>query len=861
MNSIAPHTMKKILSHILLSFLVLAAFTNGLAQAPRESLSASRIQQQLNQLQVLGTVLYVAAHPDDENTRLIAYLTQGKGYETTYLALTRGDGGQNLIGDEKGPLLGVLRTQELLAARRIDGAHQLFSRAYDFGYSKTPEETLKKWGREKILADVVWAIRKVRPDVIITRFLAPEGDKPGQGGHGHHIASAILAKEAFQLAADPKAFPEQLRFVEPWQAKRVLWNGFSWGSSTEYDRPENLKINVGGFDPLIGKSYGTIASEARSQHKCQAFGTGIQRGENYEYLMHTLGEPAQNDLFEGINTTWERVEGGKKIGKLLEKAQKTFNPEAPQTIIPLLADTWRALDALPAAHWVNSKKAAIQELIAQCAGLWFEANSEAYFVAPGDETVTTLSAIKQSAYPVQVVRASVAGEELEAANGYALGFNSQPLSGKISQVMDNVAPSQPYWMRQPVGGGSYQVSRQEWIGLPETPAAMEASFTFAFGDEDPLELTYTTPVVHKYVDRAVGELYRPFVVAPRVAVNFGERSYLFGQHSAQRIPLLIKSFATHAKGEVAIRVPKGWQVEPASIDFDLTGAGQEMRAIITITPPDDQSIGVLEARVVEPDRPYTSFSQQAIAYDHIPTQMVFDPAEARLVRVAVAKEGNLVGYIMGSGDEVPAALQGIGYTVELLEDKDISLDNLKRFDAVIAGIRAYNTRERMPYHHEQLMKYVEQGGTYIVQYNTSYDLKVPQPGPYPMRISRDRVTVEEAPMRMLLPDHPIFHSPNEITAADFEGWIQERGLYFPTEWDPAYQALLESTDPGEKKPTQGALLAASYGKGHFIYTGLSFFRELPAGVPGAYRLIANMISLGKSGESNAKDEKSDSHSE
>ena len=828
-----------------LPFLLFIAFAlHAGAQAPRRTLGAGEIQQQIKHLQVLGTVLYVAAHPDDENTRLIAYLSQGRGYETTYLSLTRGDGGQNVIGDEKGPLLGVLRTQELLAARRIDGGQQLFSRAYDFGYSKTPEETLDLWGNEKILADVVWAIRKVRPDVIVTRFLGPEGDKPGLGGHGHHIASAMLTKEAFRLAADPQAFPDQLRFVDPWQAKRVLWNGFSWGRTDEYDFSQTLKLDVGGYDPLLGKSYGEIAAESRSQHKCQAFGTGMQRGSSLEYLVHTTGEQAQSDLFDGINTRWERVQGGKKIEKLLEKAYRAFNPESPETVIPLLAEAWRAMTTLPDQHWVRIKKQALAELIAQCAGLWFEANSETHFVAPGDTARTMLYAIKRSPYPVSVVRASIDGAAVAAAGGYALATNDQPLQAKHARLMENTAPSQPYWLRQPVGKGSFQVSMQEWIGLPENPPAMQAQFTFAFGGEDPLELSYETPVVHKYVDRAVGELYRPFVVAPRVAVNFDERAYLFGQHAAQRIPVLIKSFASAAKGRVEFRVPPGWQAEPASLDFDLSGAGQEMRAMLTITPPEGQSIGVLEARVHEAGRPQTAYRQQTIAYEHIPPQLVFDPSEARLVRVAVEKEGDLVAYIMGSGDEIPAALGGIGYRVQVLEDKDISLDKLKQFDAVIAGIRAYNTRERMPYHHDQLMAYVAQGGTYIVQYNTAYDLKVPQPGPYPIKISSNRVTVEDAPVRILKPEHPVFHSPNEITEADFEGWIQERGLYFPGEWDAQYEALLEAADPGEK-PSQGALLAARYGEGHFVYTGLSFFRELPAGVPGAYRLFANMISLGK----------------
>lgn len=844
-------------------FMMVAAFLftfSTQAQAPRKSLSSAEIQHQLKQLQVLGTVLYVAAHPDDENTRLIAYMAKGRGYHTTYLSMTRGDGGQNLIGDEKGPLLGVLRTQELLAARRIDGGHQLFSRAYDFGYSKTAEETLNIWERNKALADVVWAIRNVRPDVIITRFLAPEGDKPGLGGHGHHISSAILAKEAFVLAADPKAFPEQLRFVKPWQAKRVLWNGFSWRRSTE-EYPNTLKVEVGGYDALLGKNYGEIASLARSQHKCQAFGTSLQRGSNIEKLVHTMGDTATTDFFEGVNTSWERLDGGKKIAKLLAKVYDQYNPEDPSLSIPALANAYRAIGQLQDSHWRTRKQADIQELIAQCAGLWFEANSRNHFIAPGDTAHTKLSIIKRTAFPIQLTRASVGKESVSSASGLILGTNERPLELTHATKMGTVAPSQPYWMQLPVGKGIYQVNRQELIGLPQNPPTETAQFVFSFGTETPLELTFTTPVVHKYVDRAIGELYRPFVVAPRVAVNFGERSYLFAQNKAQRIPVLIKSFAAHAKGQVSFKLPKGWQVSPSLIEFDLEEIGKEMRTLITVTPPDEQSIGVIAARVQENDRPYTSFRQQTIDYDHIPPQMVFDPAEARIVRVKLEKKGELIGYIEGSGDEIPVALEGIGYQVDILDDAAITLDNLKQYDAIIAGIRAYNRRERMPYHHEELMKYVEQGGTYIIQYNTTSGLKMKQPGPYPLTISRDRVSVEEAAIKVLVPEHPVFNSPNVLTELDFENWIQERGLYFPNKWDERYTALMESHDPGET-PKQGALLWAPYGRGNFFYTGISFFRELPAGVPGAYRLFANMLSIGKeTPETPAVDSKTDQQGE
>ena len=816
------------------------------AQAPMPPQSAAELQLMLRKLRVLGSVLYVAAHPDDENTRMIAYLAQGKGYQTRYLSLTRGDGGQNLIGEEIGPALGLLRTQELLAARRIDGATQAFSRAYDFGYSKGPEETLAIWDEEAVLADVVRAIRTFRPDVIITRFATPE---KGGGGHGHHTASAMLAHQAFALAGDPTAFPEQLETLRPWQPRRLLWNNywvFRRYQPSEEEKAGIITVDIGEYDPLLGQSYGEIASQARSMHRCQAFGMARQRGSQEEYLELELGEPiVDGDLFSGVATSWERLPGGKKIGKLLDQAYVRFDPSQPAAILPLLMqahslmeDAARTAGDHPDAHWYPQKQAELRRLIAYCAGLWFEAHSEAALVAQGDSLSLTARLIKRSEVPVTLRSLGLGPVEMQPAR--VLANNGEVVEFPVRISTASLSITQPYWLSEPQEKGLFHVPDPTLIGLPENPAALLGTFTFEI---DGVPFTFETPVVHRYVDRAVGELYRPLVITPPVTAELGEKVYLFASSEAQEVNLRLRHFGTNSRAFVDFVVPEGWEVTPPRLSFDFEQAGEERPATVTVRPPATQSEGSLQVRITVGEKSWTQ-GFAAIGYDHIPTQVYFPPAEARLVRVDLEKRGERIAYLMGSGDEIPRSLAQIGYTVDLLEDDQVTAANLAQYDAVIAGIRAYNVRKRMPFLQEEILAYVAQGGTYIVQYNTTYDLSTNQPGPYPLTLSRDRITDEEAEMTFLRPEHPLLNSPNQITAADFTGWIQERGLYYPSEWDARYQALFSSHDPGED-PLEGALLVASHGEGHFIYTGLSFFRELPAGVPGAYRLFANMISIGQ----------------
>lgn len=808
------------------------------AQDPLPPKSAAEIQHALKKIQILGSVLYIAAHPDDENTRLIAYYAKGKGYRTAYLSLTRGDGGQNLLGNEKGFALGMLRTQELLAARRTDGGEQMFSRAYDFGYSKTPEETLEFWDEEKVLADVVWAIRKFRPDIIVTRF--PGMDKGG-GGHGHHTSSHLLAEQAFNLANDPTAYPEQLKHVKTWQPKRLFWNTYSWrGDPSEEQKAKYLDLDVGVYDPLLGKSYGEIAAEARSMHKCQAFGTLKWRGSLVQYLDFEHGEKAAENEMEGVDVSWNRVSGSSKVQDHLAKAYKDFNAEDPSAILPHLLSAYKEMQKLEGS-WVDIKMKELKDLIIYCSGLWFEVGSKKPFASKDSEAEFTISALKRGNFPITWVSVDFPTRDLSLTPNKELKTDArlESLTQKID--MTGMPVSQPYWLVEKQEEGIFQVNNQELIGLPENKPALVSSFVFDF---DGTEIAFDMPAVHRYADPGIGELFRPFVIVPKVTVNLAEKVYLFANQEPQSVKLLVKSQAGEQKVEITLEANEGWSFSPPISTLEFSKEGEEKMVEIMVTPPAKQNVSTLRV-VSNVGGESSSYSLQTISYPHIPTQLLFPRAEAKLVQVNIEKRGDKIAYIMGSGDEVPVSLEQIGYQVDILEDDKITVDNLRQYDAVIAGIRVYNTNKRMPFLEERILEYVKEGGTYLVQYNTrSRNGNGKGPGPYALTISRDRVSEEDAAVKMLKPNHPALNFPNKITQTDFEGWIQERGLYFPNEWAEEYEALLEMNDTGES-PKQGSLLVAKYGEGYMIYSGISWFRELPAGVPGAYRLLANLISLGK----------------
>ncbi|MHA6249386.1 PIG-L family deacetylase [Pontibacter sp. CAU 1760] len=840
--------LKFIQSRLPLFFGLMLWLPAAWAQAPAKP-HAAKVLQDLKKLNVLGSVLYVAAHPDDENTRLISYFANEKLYNTGYLAVTRGDGGQNLVGPEIREGLGIIRTQELLQARRTDGGRQFFTRANDFGYSKNPEETFTIWDKEQVLADMVYVVRKFRPDVMITRF-PPDA----RAGHGHHSGSAILAAEAFEAAADPKRFPEQLKEVTVWQPRRLLWNTGVWsfGSQAEFDKyvTELLKIEVGGYNPLLGKSYGELAAESRSMHKSQGFGSSGARGSAIEYLQFTKGDKASKELFEGINTSWGRIKGGDKVQKLIQKAIEQYNPAAPATIVPTLLAARKELDKLPESYWKRVKQEELQDVIQAAMGLYLEVTANSYAAAPGQPVSFRVEAINRSAIPVslQSVRYSFASKDTTLNKPLA---DNQSIDFEAKATLPATLPySQPYWLRKQGTLGMYAVESQQEVGMPENVPAVQVTFTLQVSGQ-PLQLT--VPVVYKRTDPVEGEIYRPFVVTPPVFVNVRESVFMFANQEPKQVQVLVKAGKEDLTGNVHLQLPKGWRAEPAQVPFALKAKEAEQLVSFKVYPPQQQQEATLQAVATINGESYTQ-GLQVIDYRHIPAQVVLPEATAKIVKLDLKKNGQNIGYVMGAGDEVPASLQQIGYNVTLLQESDMRQTRLQQFDAIILGVRAYNTVDRLKFYQPALLEYVRNGGNLIVQYNTNHSLVMPDIAPYSLQLSRERVAVEDAEVRLLKPNHPVLNTPNKITQKDFEGWVQERGLYFPSEWSQEYEAILSSNDPGEPA-REGGLLIAPYGKGNYIYTGYSWFRELPAGVPGAYRLFANLISLGKnsgSGSSTSK---------
>lgn len=820
-----------------LTFLFLLSALRLSAQVPSQS--SSEIFQNIKKLNVLGSVLYIAAHPDDENTLMLSYLSKDQLVRTGYLSLTRGDGGQNLIGAEQGYNIGVIRTQELLAARRIDGAQQFFSRAYDFGFSKTRDETLNFWDKDKVLGDVIWMIRKFQPDVIITRF-PPDP----RAGHGHHQTSAFLAEEGFKLAADPKAYPDQLDFVKPWQSKRLVWNtytpGFTNSKPTEEKAPF-VPVEIGGYNAVLGKSYTEIAAESRSQHKSQGFGSAPQRGARLDYLLHTAGMPARETLFDDINLTWKRVKGSEKVQALVTNVIKNFAVEKPSASIPDLLKINTELNKLDTANiYVKAKKDEVRELIAQCAGLWFESNPTDFSAVAGDSVDVNITLVKRSDYLVKLVSLRWLGQFINPIPTVAIPPNQLDVYKAKSKLPADLPVSQPYWLEKPIDKGVFQIEKQQNIGFPENRPQTETEFIFEI---DGQRFTFVKPWVYKSTDPAQGEIYRPFEIRPAVTTTITEPVFIFSSLEPKTVTIVVEAQRQRVKGSVKPEIPAGWKSVPESANFDLTGKYQQQYFSFIITPPANNQEVKLKA-IATVDGQMFDKSIKTIAYQHIPSQTIFPTSEAKLAKIDVKTTVKNIGYIAGAGDDVPVALRQMDCQVTMLNEAGLAKD-LAIYDAIVVGVRAYNTEGYLANYQSKLMDYVKNGGTMVVQYTIPGGQKVKQIGPYDIELGRDRVAEEDAEMRFLLPDHPLLNYPNKITQKDFEGWIQERGLYFAQTWDKTnYQALFSANDK-EETLKEGSVLYAQYGKGHYIYTGLSFFRELPAGVTGAYRLFANMISAGK----------------
>lgn len=802
----------------------------------------------IRKLNVLGSVLYVAAHPDDENTRLIAYFAKDRMVRTGYLSMTRGDGGQNLIGDEQGIELGLIRTQELLAARRVDGGEQFFTRAFDFGYSKSPEETFTKWDKEKILSDVVWVIRKFQPDVIITRF-----PTTGEGGHGHHTASAILANEAFAAAADPNRFPEQLKWVQPWQAKRILWNTFNFGGNNLTSN-DQFKFDVGGYNPLLGKSYGEIAAISRSNHKSQGFGAPASRGEALEYFRTTGGAAPTNDILEDVDITWKRVKGGDAIQKIVDSLSSSFDLLHPDKSVKGLVHLYNALTILPEGYWKSQKLKETQQLIEQCSGLFIDATTSDQYAVQTDSVQVNFAINNRLGVDAQLKRVSVDG--LDSSLNQALARNRNFNFSKFLRIPASKPVTQPYWLVNKMEVGYFNVTDQQKIGQADVDPSFVVNVTVNVEGQD---ITFTRAVKYKFTDPVKGEIYWPVVVMPPYTLKVDPELVFWKRDKNEDFTAGYQKTFTSYKTNNSVRtvrgIENGGSSSIGSSNLDSLTMGKEVRTMEGNAHVNPGSSGASAANAhihdefiefMDKTSKHQVYDVTSIKHDHIPAITYFKPSTVLVRDIQTVTYNKRIGYIIGAGDKVPEALEQMGYDVTLLTEKELSRNNLQQYDAIITGVRAYNTDDWMGKYYDKLMKYVNDGGNFIVQYNnTQFRSGQPKIGPYNFTIANRRITDENADVIFLKPDHPVLNFPNKITQDDFKGWNQERSIYHATNFDKNnFETIFSMHDPGEQSD-EGSLVIAKYGKGYFTYTGLVFFRELPAGVPGAYRLMANIIALNK----------------
>lgn len=823
---------------LLFIFSYLVVFST-FAQSPQKP-TASEIHQSIQKLNFLGSVLYVAAHPDDENTALISYFANDVKARTAYFSVTRGDGGQNLIGPELNELLGVIRTQELLQARRMDGGIQYFSRANDFGYSKNPTETFSFWEKEELMRDLVFRIRDFQPDIIINRF---DHRTPGTT-HGHHTASAILSVEAFDLAADDRVFTEQLAKLKPWQAKRQFFNDswFFYDSPAVFekvDQSEKFGMDIGTYYASLGLSNNEISALSRSAHSSQGFGTSGERGMRMEYLEPLRGGMPDKDMFEGIDTSWNRLEDGAPIEAILTEVENTYDFRNPTASIPGLLKAYTLIKNLKDTHWRVVKTKEIKDIIEACAGLYLEAIAASSTAVAGEQVEVMIEAINRSDFPIRLEAIRISDKKLNTnAN---LANNVAWIENITLAIPSDQNATNPYWLDESGTVGMYKVAEKDLIGLPESPAAFTVYFQL---NVDGTLIEIEKPLVYSYTDRAKGELYEPFVVVPKASVEIIDKVHVFSGTQPKTVRVKVKSFTDDLSATLHLDAPDNWEITPKSqeVYFPQKEATQYFEFIVN--PPSKQSEVMVTPQLTIAEEVFDKQVHE-LSYDHIPAQKVLLPGTSKFVQIDIKKKGDRIGYIQGAGDEVGDYLKQIGYTVEEIVPEEISLAKLEKYDAVVLGIRAFNVIEALQFKNEILFDYVKNGGNVVVQYNVNRGQLVTEAiAPYSLKISTGRVTDEHSKVTFLDKKHSVLHYPNKITQKDFEGWVQERGLYFPDKWDAAFTPILAMHDKDES-PLEGSVLVAKYGKGYYVYTGLSFFRELPAGVPGAYRLFANLLSIGK----------------
>ena len=829
-------------------FLVVAfALCSVTVLAQQKSSSAANVYQEIEKLAVFGKVLYIAAHPDDENTRLLAYLANERKLETAYLSLTRGDGGQNLVGDELGIDLGLIRTQELLAARKVDGAQQFFTTAFDFGFSKSPEEALEIWGHDKILADVVWIIRNFKPDVIITRF-----PTTGEGGHGHHTASAILAGEAFDAAADSTKFIDQLAFVKPWQAKRLLWNTFNFGGNNT-TREDQLKLDVGVYNPVLGKSYGEMASESRSQHKSQGFGVPAQRGTSLEYFSLIKGAAFVHDIMDGVDVSSKKVTSNlgytyPKVGNDFVKTAIPFDTKKYDEVVNKIIANFNvknpAINAEEAKILLEQKTyKQVGETILASNGVFMEATALQQVNAINDSMTVVFSIINRNGFEISNAKAVCLGIEFNL--GKIPSNATINVTGKLVPIAFNI--SNPYWLNNEQEKGRFVVNIKNDIGKPESPAIM-ANFvlTTAAGN-----ITVLRPVQYKFTDPVKGELYEPIEITYPAFINVSPSLFLVDNNA--KVKKYDFNYTLQANTDINGHVKFYLNVlGKRTLLKDTTlilakGSSITLNASVDVSkfPLNENTIFGVQVEIPN-YKDKISYSLNKISYDHIPDIFYHYYDHVNALKLDMKIDGKTAGYIAGAGDKVAETMTQMGYKVTMLNEENITSDYLKQFDVIVTGVRAYNIHKWLTDKYDVLMKYVNDGGVLLNQYNTNNSIGplVAKMSPYPFTISRNRVTDENAVVNFLLLNDRIMTYPNKIGKADFDNWIQERSTYEGFNVDSHYQQFFSMKDSGAEATT-GSLLVTDYGKGKYIYSSLVFFRELPAAVPGAYRLFANLLAKPK----------------
>lgn len=805
--------------------ILLLTFFTGIAGFSNKT--AAEIYVDLQKVHSLKRVLYIAAHPDDENTRALAWFSLSEKAETAYLSLTRGDGGQNLIGDEFNEDLGVLRTQELLAARSIDRANQFFSRAVDFGYSKSADESFEKWGKDEILSDVVLVIRQFKPDVIITRF---PPDK--RAGHGHHTASAMLAIEAFEKAADPNYLPNQVKALGTWKTTSIYWNTSIWWDKELDDKTKNdpsyMIQDIGGYNSLLGMSYNEIGTLARSQHKCQGFGAIVERGSRKEYFEHLGGEKLQSSFFEKNKLSWSQFVN-EQFEKDFNDLITNFNFTEPEKNVEALLHIRTKLAGLPTSplkEIQNEKVRQLDQIIFNCLGLYIEVVSDDYAFAQNDSMEFTYNFINRSSMDVSV-------NGLSNREILMMLPQNEVVSKKLTHINGEMH-STPYWLYMPFTN-LFKVVDPTNLGRAENIPTFNTVVDFNIQGT---VISTHVPVTYKWRDPSYGERRRNAISTPNYTVNFDQKSVIQKPGVKSTLRLKVHSFKSNLDDELFIQTPAGWTITPNKIKLDAAEKHEEIwvECILESTSESERGNLILtdsEGDLVE--------SLTEITYDHIPAQVIFKTATLECINLDARIVPSKIAYIEGAGDAVPEAITQLGFDVDVFSVSDLAEVNLSSYQSVVLGIRIYNVHPELHNFDTKLFDYVEKGGNVVMQYNTASRSAKGSFGPIPFELSRNRVTEEDSKVEFLAPDHPIMNKPNKITQADFDNWVQERGLYFAQNWDEKYTPLFAWHDKGENAQ-KGGLIVAKHGRGQFVYTGISFFRELPNGVEGAYRLFANLLS-------------------